>query len=431
MKKPHIASADWERLRAHALAVLFVTGAIAAKLFLGISAEAASFVLLGAAVASSAALGGLSTGIVATLTGVVLARTIGHAPAAPSVLFAVEGFVISVVIVRLAATAEEYARDVDAVEARLRDLKVLERGRRSIDIACERLEQVAVDDAWVMLDPHGRISTWRTGSERQFGWPEGAIVGTSGAILFGLEPGDEAFKELLARASAGGIARWSGRMRRADRTAFEADIEVQLLAEAGCDGFTMLVHDRTREQAWQAFTASTADAQLALREEAEAAHRQLATLQHVTDPSLYALPAGDVAPALLDRLRQAVDADGVALVRGTGPRVHVVAASEGLQPAGAVVYRSETDRIADQRTLLIQNDSARVAEMSRAGWPEIVSSLIVVPVVYAGRVEGTIEGAGLRGRRSTEWEIAVIQVVAGRFAGRTLGEQYLRADAVA
>jgi PAS domain S-box-containing protein len=431
MKKPNIASADWERLRTHALALLFVTGAIAARFFLGISAEAGAFVLLGAAVALSAALGGFSTGSVATLTGVVLARIINHAPAAASVLFAVEGFVISAVIVRLAATAEEYAREVDAVEARVRDLKVLERRQRAIDIACARLEQAPGDHAMVMLDPQGRISTWRAGARRQFGWQEGAVVGSSGATLFVPEPGDEGFKQLLAHASDSGIARSSGRMRRADGAAFEADIEVQLLAEAGCNGFTMLVHDRTREQEWQAFTASTANAQLALREEAEAAQRQLATLQHVTDPSLYALPTGDVVTTLLDRLRQAINADGVALVCGTGPRAHVVAATEGLQPAGAAVYRSDTDRSADHRTLLIQNDPARVADMSRAGWPETVSSLIVVPVVYAGRVEGTIEVAGLRGRRSTEWEIAVIQVVAGRFAGRTPGEQYLRADAVA
>ena len=85
----------------------------------------------------------------------------------------------------------------------------------------------------------------------------------------------------------------------------------------------------------------------------------------------------------------------------------------------------------DERTLLIQNDPARVAEMSLAGWPASVSAMIAVPVTYAGRVEGTIEVVGLRGRRSTEWELAVIQVVAGRFAGRTLGERYMQAGAVA
>jgi len=132
--------------------------------------------------------------------------------------------------------------------------------------------------------------------------------------------------------------------------------------------------------------------------------------------------------ALLDRLREAVDADGVALVRGAGPRRRVVAAREGLQPTGAA---DRADRTPDERTLLIQNDPVRVAEMSLAGWPETVSAMIAVPVMYAGRLEGTIEVVGLRGRRSTEWEIAVIQVVAGRFAGRTLGESYLRAGAVA
>jgi PAS domain S-box-containing protein len=344
------------------------------------------------------------------------------------VLFALEGCVISAVVIRLSATNEEYMQEVEAAEGRIRELKVLERHGRAIDIACERLERVPSDYAIVVLDARGRITDWRASAQRQFGWMAEDVVSTSASRLFALEPGDEGFAQLLARANASGIARWSGRQRRADGAEFEANVEVQTLIEPGCDGFTLLVHDRTREQEWQAFAASTADAQVALRHEAEVAHRQLATLQHVTDPSLYALPTADVVTALLDRLREAVDADGVALVRGSGPRRRVVAAGEGLQPTGAI---EPADQIADSRTLLIQNDPARVAEMSLAGWPETVSSMIAVPIVYAGRVEGTIEVVGLRGRRSTEWEIAVIQVVAGRFAGRTLGERYLRADAVA
>jgi PAS domain S-box-containing protein len=439
MRKLDMASVDRDRARAHALGVLLVVGAFAAKFFLGITAEAATFVLQGAAVASSAALGGLATGVVATFVSVVLALIGGHAAPAATALFAIDGFVITMVVVRLAATTEEYARDVYAVEARLRDLKALERRRRTIDIACERLEQVPGDYAIVIVDAQGRITEWRAGARRQLGWPDD-VRGRSGATLFASEPGDAAdedrrqhdgFQQLLARASGEGIARSGATMRRADGTVFEADIEVRPLAEAGCEGFTILVHDRTREQEWQAFTASVADAQVALREEAEIAQRQLATLQHVTDPSLYALPTGDVVAALLDRLREAVDADGVALVRGVGPRPRVVAATVGLQPIVAPIHCSELDPGSDHRTLLIQNDPVRVAEMSRVGWPSTVSSLIVVPVVYAGRVEGTIEVVGLRGRRSTEWEIAVIQVVAGRFAGRTLGERLVRADAVA
>ena len=423
-----MASTEWDRLRPHALALLFVTAAAAAKFFLGASGGAATFALTGAAVALSAALGGLSPGMVATLAAVVLARAIDHAPPVASALFALEGTLISVVVIRLTAATEEYIQEVEAAEARIRELKALERHGRAIDIACERLERVPSDYAIVMLDARGRITNWRASAQRQFGWMAEDVVDTSAARLFALEPGDEGFAQLLARANASGIARWSGRQRRTDGTEFEVNIEIQPLVEPGCDGFTMLVHDRTREQEWQAFTASTADAQVALREEADVAHRQLATLQHVTDPSLYALPTADVVTALLDRLREAVDADGVALVRGIGPRRCVVAAGEGLQPAGAA---DRVDRIPDQRTLLIQNDPTRVAEMSLAGWPESVSAMITVPVTYAGRVEGTIEVVGLCGRRSTEWEIAVIQVVAGRFAGRTLGERYLQAGAVA
>src|SRR5947207_2028321 len=423
-----MASTEWDRLRPHALALLFVTAAAAAKFFLGASGGAATFALTGAAVALSAALGGLSPGMVAPLAAVVLARAIDHAPPVASALFALEGALISVVIIRLKAATEEYIQEVEAAETRIRELKALERHGRAIDIACERLEHVPSDYSVVILDPRGNITDWRAGAQRQFGWMAEDVVGTSGSKLFALEPGDEGFAPLLARANASGIARWTGRQRRADGTEFDATIEVQPLVETGCNGFTMLVHDRTREQEWQAFTASTADAQVALREEADVAHRQLATLQHVTDPSLYALPTADVVTALLDRLREAVDADGVALVRGIGPRRRVVAAGAGLQPAGAA---DRVDRIPDQRTLLIQNDPTRVAEMSLAGWPESVSAMITVPVTYAGRVEGTIEVVGLRGRRSTEWEIAVIQVVAGRFAGRTLGERDLQAGAVA
>ena len=433
MKRTNLTSAEWDRLRGHALALLFVTIALAAKFLGGVTAEAATFVLSGVAVALSAATGGLSTGIVATLAAVVLARVFYQAPLAASVLFAIEGFVISMVILRLSAATEESMLEVDAAESRIRDLKALERRGRAIDIACARLETVPSDYVMILLDAQGRITDWRVGAQRQFGWRPDDIVGKSGSTLFVPDQGDEGFAQLLARANASGTARCSARQQRADGTEFEANVEVQPLAEQGCRGFTMLVHDCTREQEWQAFTASTADAQMALREEAEVARKQLATLQHVTDPSLYALPTADVVTALLDRLRVAVDADGVALVHGHGAaHRRVVAATEGLQPSAAAErQRGETDRIPDHRTLLIQNDPARVAEMSLAGWPETVSSLITVPVMYAGRVEGTIEVVGLRGRRWTEWEIAVMQVVAGRFAGRTLGERYLRAGAVA
>jgi GAF domain-containing protein len=69
--------------------------------------------------------------------------------------------------------------------------------------------------------------------------------------------------------------------------------------------------------------------------------------------------------------------------------------------------------------------------MSLVNWPETVTSLIAVPVVSGGTIEGAIEVVGLRSRRSTEWEIALVQVVAARIAGRMQDESYLDAGAVA
>jgi signal transduction protein with GAF and PtsI domain len=58
-----------------------------------------------------------------------------------------------------------------------------------------------------------------------------------------------------------------------------------------------------------------------------------------------------------------------------------------------------------------------VAEVSAAVWPDDVSSLMVVPVVRAGSKQAVMEVVNRTGRRATEWEIALVQVVAARIAG--------------
>ena len=81
------------------------------------------------------------------------------------------------------------------------------------------------------------------------------------------------------------------------------------------------------------------------------------------------------------------------------------------------------------RTLMIHNDSAAVAEVSAAVWPDEVSSLIAVPLVRAGSTTAVLEVVNRTGRRATEWEIALVQVVAARMAG-FLGDDAYR-DAAA
>ena len=183
----------------------------------------------------------------------------------------------------------------------------------------------------------------------------------------------------------------------------------------------MIVRDLTSEQAFHQ-----------LQQEADVANRQLLTLRHVTDPSLNSLAGGDFVATLLARLREAIDAEGVALVSMEKFRRRVVCAANGLQSERGV-YRPPLDlRRADAgRTLMIHNDKAAVAEASVAGWPADVSSMMATPVVRAGSTQAMMEVVYRTGRRATEWEFALVQVAAARIAGALHDDRLADSGAVA
>ncbi len=413
-----MGAAEWKRLGTHALAIALVGLATVAKFFVGTTDAGASFLLFSAVVAASASVGGLSAGAVAGLTALLVARVTSPVSPMTSVLFVVEALLISIVVGRMSAAIQERRRLLEAADGRIRELLAVERHGRAIETAFSRLEAVSDDFVIVMLDHQGRVASWREGAARLYGLGSEGVVGTSGAALYWPALTDDEFTKLLADARRGAVARRGGRHRRADGTPFDVDVEIQQLPAHGAQGFTMLIRDRTQEQEWRAFAAATADSQTALRQEADAAQRQLAALQSVTDPSLNASPEAHLVTALLDRLREAVAADGVALVQVDASRPRVFPASGGLQPTvEADRPHANARSLSDGRIQLVQNDPSRVAEMSVMAWPDAVSSLITVPVLHGGRLQGAIEVVDLRGRRSTEWEIALIQVVAARTAG--------------
>jgi hypothetical protein len=351
-------------------------------------------------------------------------------PLSASVLFAIEALLLALLVSTLARAVDDDGRLFERKDRRIRELDDEVRRLGAIDLAYERLEREPLDYAVAVLDFEGRVRAWRDSAARLFrrdrsveGQP---VLGVIGATF------DDRLGRAMGAARSGDVGTFEARIARADGTRFDADFEIRSLTSNRFDGFLMLVRDRTREQEWNAFAAASADAQVVLREEADIAHRQLATLQHVTDPMLNLLPPAQTAVALLDRLRAAIDADGVALIR-IGPfRRRIVSLNDTLLAQGAAERRQNDARSPqDDRILVIQNDAARVAASSLVNWPETVSSLIAVPVVSGGTIEGTIEVVGMRSRRSTEWEIALVQVVAARIAGRLQDESYLDAGAVA
>jgi hypothetical protein len=421
---------DLLRARGPGMAILGVLAAAGLKWLFGLTETASSLLLFSLVVAFSAAAAGFRAASVAALTSVLIARLTSSLPLSASLVFGIEALLLALLVSTLADAVEDDGKLFEQKDRRIRELDDEVRRLRAIDLAYERLEHEPLDYAVAVLDFEGRVAAWRDSAARLFGRDRSAegqpVLRVIGTFI------EDRLGQAMAAARSGAVGTFEAHVTRTDGSTFDADFEIRTLTGNRFDGFLMLVRDRTREQEWKAFAAASADAQVVLREEADVAHRQLATLQHVTDPMLNLLPPAQTAVALLDRLRAAIDADGVALIR-IGPfRRRIVSLNDTLMAQGAAERRQNDARTPqDDRILVIQNDAARVAAMSLVNWPETVSSLIAVPVVSGGTIEGTIEVVGMRSRRSTEWEIALVQVVAARIAGRLQDESYLDAGAVA
>lgn len=418
------ASAQAKRLTAHAFAAVVVAGAFLLQWTLGRVAGEPQFWLFHVAIVLTAAYGRAAATLVAILLSVLLARLSSAVPTSTAFLFGVEGLLIGFVVLRLTNVTQALRR---SLEGSIRELESAERHGTRLDRALSRLDQAPDDTAVILLDEAGYVSDWRTGATRLYGFESREMVSAEATALFD-ESGRTDFPRLLAEARA---ATTRGRVRqvRADGTMFEAEIELSSLARDGLDGFTMIVRDLTHPQARAAADCSTAETHAQLRGEVELAQRQLLTLQDLTDPTLNSLGAVQFVSELLDRLRSAIHAAGTALVHFDRPRRQLFCASEGLQCRRVHQRRGATVTSDTARTLMIHNDSAAVAEVSAAVWPDEVSSLIAVPLVRAGSTTAVLEVVNRTGRRATEWEIALVQVVAARMAGFLGDESYTDAAA--
>jgi len=400
----NLETSERKRLAGHAIALAAVAGAVVLRWIFGLGDGDARFSLFFAAIAVTAAFGGTAPALVAALASLFAVRLTTDASLAAGLLFAAEALAIVCVVLLLKASLERERKRMTALEPWMRELKSTERQGRVVESVFSQLDEAA-DTVVIVLDGAGRVSSWRAGATRLYGVPAADIVGENPAPLFD-DLSDEGFARLISAARQG-EAGHTGRQRRNDGSVFDADIRIRPLSRGGFDGFALIVRDLTHEQAYQQ-----------LQHEADLANRHLLTLRNVTDPSLNSLSGGEFVATLLDRLRAAIDAEGVALVSMEGFRRRVVCAASGLQCERGV-YRPPLDlRRADAgRTLMIHNDKAAVAESSVAGWPADVSSMMAMPVVRAGSAHATVEVAYRTGRRATEWEIALVQVAAARIAG--------------
>jgi hypothetical protein len=399
----------------HLVAIGLVAAAVAARFLLGFVGADVPFALFYAAVALSALRDGWPPAAVATLTALLVARITSDVSFVQSVAFVFEALIIAAVTIRVGDSLRLQRRRTSAADELVRELKTIEQQDVVVRAAFDRLQEACTDAAIVLLDEAGLIRDWGVGAERLYRTANAR--GERATTCFSVPPSEDEFAQLLSDARLDPVRR-RARHRRGDGTEFEADYEIRRLIKGRFSGYSMVVADRSRQQAFEAFAQTAADTEGVLREEADAAQRQLAALQDVTDPTLDLEGRAEILNALLDRLRAVVGADGIALTTAGAPPAGVFYAAEGLRGAD---NRAEAGRRRHEHqpghTLLIHNDARRVAELSAVRWPEAVASLIAVPVVRAGATLAVLEVVYLRGRRSTEWEIALIQVVAARVAG--------------
>jgi PAS domain S-box-containing protein len=408
---------EQRRFAALALAATLVASAFLLQRILGLPADQPHFWLFHLAIALTAAFGGAAATLVATLLGLLLVRLSSPVPLSAALLSALEGLLVGLVVLRMAQVIQNVRQRLDASATSIRELESAKRQGIRTDRALSRLERESEDTVLIFLDQSGHISEWRAGATRLYGFESSQMVGTAVAILFD-EPGRADFPRLIADAR-GAASRRRCRQVRAGGTAFEAEIEICSFSQDGLNGFTMIVRDLTRQHARAATDWSTAQAQAELRGEMELAQRQLLTLQEVTDPTLNSLDTVQFVSELLERLRSAVHAEGIALIDvGSQPPRQLFCASAGLQ-CQLAHHRPAAPTVATDpaRAVMIHNDRAGVAEMSAAVWPDDVSSLIAVPVVRAGSTMAVMEVVNRTGRRATEFEIALVQVVSARIAG--------------
>jgi GAF domain-containing protein len=426
---PSVMRTDHKRLADHVVALLLVTAGVTLDALVGSNNPLAALLLAGIAVVISAYLGGVSPAIVATLGAVLATRLVGQLGVVGSVLLTTEGLVIAWLAWSASTVLTTAASRMTSGAARLRQLVSAERRLRRIEAAGARLEASTTEYGVMIVDHRGDVLEWRESATRLLGWSGNAMRGQTAARVFGM--GDATLQDTLVATGDADELRFVQTCHRANGTLFDADVAIYREPAPTPSVFTIIIRDKSREQQWHRLVDESHDLQSALRDEVAVAHRQLATLQHITDPSLSQLNARQVVPEMLDRLRAVLDVEGVAFISAGRPR-RIVVATEALEP------QDVTDRwppdyrpSQDDRILVIHNDPACVEAVSGAKWPSEVSSLIVVPVVLGSRVEGTIEVVGVRPRRSTEWEIAVVQVVAAQVAARLQTDNLVNADAVA
>ena len=228
---------------------------------------------------------------------------------------------------------------------------------------------------------------------------------------------------LLFAAQAAAVAVIVSRLRHQRGDAARAyELESQELARTR-DAMEALERQhaaaaRETSELHERFRAEARAEQEAMLGKLDATAGQLQRLEVLTDPALSELSTGGVLDELLQRLQTTLAADAAVLVDLRDPNVPAVFGP----PASTVAVRRDVLKkkaAAGERSTrihLVQNDPERLSDTSVIAWRTPVATLVSAPVVCAGATLGVVEIAMERARRWTDWDTALLRVVADRAA---------------
>jgi PAS domain S-box-containing protein len=406
---------ELERRREHLLALMLVAIAGAIGHVTGLTDPHAQYTVYLTAIAVAAAAGGLAPACVATLTALLLASVdVGSSGDAGRLLFTFEGFAVACVVGAMRDRLRQTgAQLVSTISVKGELSRQVHRGH-ILREAFEQLEDMADTAAVFTVNTQGLVVEWPRSAARMYGLTADQALGSSVSILGDASRPDN-LHHLLVTEMSGESFRCVAMHRRSDGTPLHVEFHARRCSR-DAEHVTIAVHDLSRRRETEAFRDAALRAQTALQSAADQAQGQLEVLESLTDPSVSVSAGPGAINELIERLRSAVHAEGVALVQ-VGRMASRVVAAAGLRPGeSGAMSASASAFVADNRVALIHNDPARVAQVSAVKWSPTVSSILVVPVCQSGSIAFRLELVNERRAAASEWDLALARIVADRLA---------------
>jgi len=372
--------------------------------------------MFGIAIAVAGAIGGIAPALVATMAAVLLTNVSASVFSATGLAFVLEWICLALVVGGVAQRRRATAARLAAANTANEELSEELRLARVSHDAFTHLEEVAIDSAVFVVNAHGLIIDWPPSAARMYGCSAEQMLGSNPELVFGGSWAQIRADYLLTGEDGGEPVYRGGLHRRADGTPVHVELAIRRHTLQGRQHFTIAVLDLARRRETDAFREAALRAQATLQHDADTARARLETLEALTDPAISVASGTAPIDELLDRLRSAMRAEGVALVQVGRSATRVVAAA-GLRPVAAGKSgASSSTGTADNRVALVHNDPVRVAQVSTLQWPPTVSSIAVVPVCQTGSISFRIEVVNERRAPATEWDLALARIVADRLA---------------